>query len=740
MDREPPENHAALTELTLSGQVDKVIFQNEENGFQVILVRDPQGVCHFACGNLAGVCAGQGVELKGHWENHPEHGRRFRAESCVFSLPVTLDGIEKFLASGVIKGIGEKYAKLIVKTFGTETIQVLDNASARLKEVPGLGKKRIAAIRKAWKDNASKRSLQMYMQSLGITPAYFNRIYSIYGEESAEILRTNPYRLASEVDGIGFLTADRIAGHSGIGKQDPQRLISGVAYALSQIRAAGHVCMPEALFREKLCSLLELDENAAEEAVKLAIQAKKAAIVPAPDGQTLIYEPGLLRCEQELPLLIANLIFTKRHYGEWLLKYQPMPGSKFSDEQLAAVERAGKCAVSIITGGPGVGKTTVVSEIVRRAKAAKLNLVLAAPTGRAAKRLSETTGVTAFTLHRLLKWDPVARQFIHNRKKPLPQQLLVVDEVSMLDLPLSVAFFRAVRPGAAVILVGDADQLPSVGPGTVLNDLISCGEIPVSRLTRIFRQGNGSGIIRAAHDVNQGHIPTVPKADPAHPSDFYWIEKDDPEEVVQLVERLVTERIPKRFGFDPKNDIQVLSPMNRGTCGTVQLNERLQTLLNPEKAGFRSGERIFHAGDKVMQISNNYDKGVFNGDMGVILSIHHADSTFKVRYDLGDIEYNFTEAVQLNPAYAVTVHKSQGSEFPAVVMPVLSQHFMMLQRNLIYTGMTRAKKLMILIGSRKAVSMAVRNYVREPRYTLLCSRLKEAFSRRSQGKEQPCAE
>ena len=731
MSPDAPDKTENLTELTLSGQVEKVIYENEENGFQVISVRDAQGTFHCACGNLSGVAPGQGVELKGHWEFHPDHGRRFRVTSCVFSLPVTLDGIQKYLSSGAIKGIGEKYAKAIVDTFGTETLRILDNATARLKEVPGLGKKRIEAIKKAWKESAGKRSLQLYMQSLGITPAYFNRIYSLYGDQAGDILRTNPYQLASDVDGIGFLTADRIAANSGIGKNDPQRLISGVAYGLSQIRAAGHVCMPEEEFRQKLCELLGLDGSGAADAVKLAIQAKKAVTALAPDGQTMIYEPGLLRCEQELPLLIANLIFTGRHYGECLLKYQVPPDSKFSDEQLRAVEQAGKCAVSIITGGPGVGKTTVVGEIVRRARASRLNLVLAAPTGRAAKRMSEATGVSAATLHRLLKWDPVKRQFVHNRKNPLQHQLFVLDEVSMLDLPLAVAFFRAVRPGAAVVLVGDADQLPSVGPGTVLNDLIACGEIPVSRLTRIFRQGSGSGIIRAAHEVNAGTVPAMPKTVPGQPADFYWIEKDDAEEAAQLIERLVTDRIPKRFGFDPKNDIQVLSPMNRGICGTVQLNERLQSLLNPEKAGFRSGERVFHAGDKVMQISNNYDKGVFNGDMGVILSIHHAESTFKVRYDLNDVEYNFTEAVQLNPAYAVTVHKSQGSEFPVVVMPLLTQHFMMLQRNLLYTGMTRAKKLMILIASRKAVGMAVRNFVREPRHTLLLERLAEAFRNRA---------
>mgnify|MGYP004727312583 FL=1 len=723
-----PEN-GNLTEQTLRGRVEKVIFRNEENGFEVLSVQDVRGTLHSVCGCLPGIAEGQGVELKGHWEFHPEHGRRFRVDSCTFSLPTTLEGIEKYLASGAIKGIGAKYARAIVETFGAETLQVLDNASARLKEVPGLGRKRIEAIRKAWGESSEKRNLQLHMQSLGISTAYFNRIYALYGIQSAEVLRTNPYRLAADVDGIGFVMADRIAANAGIGKNDPQRLISGVGHTLKQIRVSGHVCMPENEFLRTLGELLDVDDVHAKQALELAVQARRAVIFPAPNGVPMVYEPGLLRCEQELPLLIAGLMRTPHHFGERILKYAAPQGSKFSGEQLNAVIRAGKSPVSIITGGPGVGKTTVVAEIVRRAKAARLNLVLAAPTGRAAKRMSETTGVKASTLHRLLKWDPAKRQFVHNKSKPLPNQLFVLDEVSMLDLPLSVAFFRAVRPGAAVILVGDADQLPSVGPGSVLNDLIACGEIPVSRLTRIFRQGSGSGIIQAAHEVNEGIVPQMPAAGPEHISDFYWIEKDDPEEAALLIERLVTERIPKRFGFNPKTDIQVLSPMNRGICGTVQLNERLQMLLNPNAAGFRSGERIFHAGDKVMQVSNNYDKGVFNGDMGVILSIRHSDNTFTVRYDQDDVEYSFLESNQLVPAYAVTVHKSQGSEFPAVVMPVLTQHYMMLQRNLLYTGMTRARKLMILIGSRKAVSMAVRNAVREPRHSLLLERLKEVFSR-----------
>ena len=725
----------SLVTLTLRGRVEKVIYADGEAGFQVLSVQDMEGKLFCACGSLGGVCEGQGVELKGHWETHAKHGRRFRVTECLFSLPATVEGIERYLASGVIKGIGEKYAKAITATFGAETLQVLENASARLKEVPGLGKKRIEAIRKAWSESSEKRDLQLHMQSLGITPAYFNRIYSMYGKESANVLRQNPYKLASEVDGIGFIMADRIAGKNGIAKTDPQRLISGVKYTLEHIRTAGHVCMAYTPFLQEIARLLDIDENFAEKALVLASEAGKAVIVKTPDGERMVYEKGLLRCEQELPFLLAQLMKHARHAGEKILNIPPDGKTLFSEEQLRAVEQVGRSPLSIITGGPGVGKTTVVAEIVRRAKRSGLDVVLAAPTGRAAKRMSESASMNASTLHRLLKWDPAVKQFVYNRQKPLKHELFVLDEVSMLDLMLSVAFFRAVKPGATVVLVGDADQLPSVGPGSVLNDLIGCGAIPLSRLTKIFRQGSGSAIIRAAHEVNQGIIPHIPPGKKETPADFYWIEKEDPEEVASLIEQMVLNRIPARFGFDPAKDIQIITPMNRGICGTVELNTRLQNRINPEKNGFRSGEKIFHAGDKVMQITNDYDKGVFNGDMGFITSVQHADSTFMVRFDQGVIPYTFSEAGELNIAYAVTVHKSQGSEFPAVVMPLLNGHYMMLQRNLLYTGMTRAKKLMILIGSAKAVSMAVHNAVKEPRFSLLLPRLREIFHKISGGKD-----
>lgn len=722
--------HESVTEQTLRGEVEKVLYENEENSYAVLIVRDAAGELHNAVGPLPGVSAGQGIEAVGRWEFHKEYGRRFRIESCSFTLPVTSEGIVKYLASGVVKGLGEKKAEAIVKTFGAATLDIIEKSPSRLREVPGIGRKRIEAIRKAWEENAGIRNLQIHLQSYGISPAYFSRIYRKYGDAAAEKIRENPYALATDVPGIGFTTADRIAEKMGIRKNDLKRLNAGVSYVLSQVRGIGHVCLPRDQFLTKCSELLEIERSDAERALQSAVGLMLASIRRAGDGTEMIYEPGLLRCEEEFPVRLARLASVPRHYGQNLSRFPVLKDAIFSEEQLRAVKMTANFPVSIITGGPGVGKTTVVGEIVRRAKLAKLEVALAAPTGRAAKRLSETTGLPAYTLHRLLKWDAGRHQFVHGRSSPLKAELLIVDETSMLDLLLATALFRAVNPGTTVVLVGDADQLPSVGPGNVLNDLIACGKIPVSRLTRIFRQGAGSGIIRAAHDVNCGVLPPLARRVRTEMSDFYWIEKEDPEEAADIVRRLVSERIPRRFGLDPMTDIQVLSPMNRGSCGTIALNASLQELLNPSaKLQFRNGERIFRLGDKVMQISNNYDKGVFNGDMGRISAIRYAERNFSVQFDTENVTYEFPEADQLTLSYAVTIHKSQGSEFPAVVIPLLSQHFMMLQRNLLYTGMTRAKRLMILVGSEKAVGMAVRNSIREPRYSLLNERLDEAFER-----------
>lgn len=723
-----------LTEHTLCGEVEKVLYQSEDSGYCVFHLRDAKGAIHSVVGPLQGVCAGQGVEVSGSWEMHKEHGRQLRVKAYSFTLPASIEGIRKYLSSGALPGIGEKYAERIVEKFGLQTLEILDKSPARLREVEGLGRKRIEAIRTAWKENAERRKLQIHLQSLGIGPASFTRIYKLYGDTAASMIKENPYRLAQDIDGIGFLMADRIAANMGIEKANPQRLLSGVAHTFSQIRLAGHVCFPEHEFIKTAAQLLDVEESAAAAALNDAIEKKIAATDVSKSGERMVYEAPFLRLEAELPRLLVGLMAKGKHSGEMLKRVPPKPDSMFSPEQIRAVEAAAWSPVSIITGGPGVGKTTVVGEIVRRAKALKLRMMLAAPTGRAAKRMSEATGMPASTLHRMLKWEPTKRNFAHGRDNPLNCDLLVVDETSMLDITLAVCLLRAVKPGSTLILVGDADQLPSVGPGNVLNDIIHSDAVPVSRLTKIFRQGAGSGIISNAHAVNAGRMPEPPQSHHDSASspllDFYWIEKDDAEEAAAMIEKLVVERIPKRFGMNPMTDVQVLCPMNKGSCGTIAMNLRLQAALNPDaRICFKAGDRLFKSGDRVMQTSNNYDKGVFNGDMGRISKVNHALKQFHVSFDGEEIEYAFHEAEQLTLAYATTVHKSQGSEFPAVVMAMLSQHYMMLQRNLLYTGMTRAKRLMILIGSKKAISMAVTNYVREPRHSLLLERIVSAFAK-----------
>lgn len=709
-----------LTLHSLTGEVEKVIYESPDSSFQIVYLKDAAGIRHTVCGPLAGAYTGVALEVTGSWEHHKEYGRQMRAVETRFTLPSTVEGIEKYLASGVIKGIGEKYAKLIVETFGSRTLEVLDHASCRLKEVPGLGKKRVKSIQEAWKASSEKRALQIYMQSLGITPAYFTRIYAIYGNKASEILQKNPYRLAAEVDGIGFLLADRIAEKTGIGKTDDARLLAGAIHALTQIRQAGHTCIPEEKFLQMASNLLDVPEELASRALTLAVNENKATVTRDRHNTPMVYETAIYKCEKELPRLLGDLLNAPRHAGSRMQKFQELKGCLLSSEQLQAVRQSAYTPLSIITGGPGVGKTTVVAEILRRANLAKLKTALCAPTGRAAKRMSESTsGALSHTIHRLLKWDPGQRKFVHGKNNPLPFDLFILDESSMLDLLLAVAFFRAVPPGATVILVGDCDQLPSVGPGNILNDLISCGHIEVTRLTKIFRQGEGSGIIQGAHAVNQGFLPIFPPSGQGMKQDFYWIEKEDPEEVSDIILRLMTERIPKAFHFDPMKDIQLITPMNRGCCGTILMNQKIQEALNPKGNAFRHGERHFRVGDRVMQTANDYDKGVFNGDMGKITTIDHADSSFRVLFDKNLVQYSFSDADSLVHAYAVTVHKSQGSEFAAVIMPLLTQHYMMLQRNLLYTGMTRAKKLMILVGSRKALSLAVSNGVREERFTLL---------------------
>ena len=718
MDTDQQKNNG-LTAQTLRGEITRVIYENEDGHFSIIRIADAQGVEHTVVGNFSGIFEGQNLEVTGKFETHKEFGTQLRAEHFRFLLPSTREGIIKYLSSGMIEGIGPKNAENIVNHFGAKTLEILDYYSVRLKEVPGIGKKRASQISAAWKAQSSRREIFIFLQGLGISSLYCQKLYKEYGAKTAEVVKANPFRLADEIDGIGFLMADNIASSLGIAQVDPQRLAAGTLYTLNQLTVSGHCCYPIKEFTDKCAETLRIEAETADKGVT---EAMRQGFIRIEKG--MAYSVNLLRAETELPKYIYGLGSCKGHPGLKMAKIRPLETLHLTEEQTQAVERVGQYPLNIITGGPGVGKTTVIHEVVRRALAAKLKVYLAAPTGRAAKRMSEATDFPAKTIHRMLKWEPAEHKFAYNDDHKLPCDLLIVDEISMLDITLAMSLFRAVNFGTSVLLVGDADQLPSVGPGKVLHSFLRSGMFAVTQLTQIFRQGAGSRIIFNAHRVNHGKLPE--KSDDTRKlTDFYWIEQDDPDKVLDLIIRLQTERIPKRFGFDPVRDVQVLTPMNRGSCGTRSINDCLQHILNSgHKAQFKVGDRVFKAGDRVMQISNNYDKNVFNGDMGRIGNIDAKDKVFSIYYGGSRVvNYEFTEVDQLTLAYAVTIHKSQGSEFPVVIMPMLNQHYMLLQRNLLYTGMTRAKKLLILIGGTKSIGMAVRNTRLEPRFTQLTERL-----------------
>ena len=717
-DRRMPQEDT-LFSATLRGEVTRIIYENREGTYAVLRLRDSRNEEKTVVGALNGIEPGQCIEATGRWEKHAEYGTQFRAIRFRPVLPSTHDGIIRFLGSGAIPGIGEKTARMIVDYFGEETLQMLEHYPKRLCDVPGIGRKKAAAIIEKWKESASRRDIFIYLQGLGITPGYCQKLYKRYGDKTAEIVRANPYRLAEEVDGVGFLKADEIAAEIGIARNSPERLTAAAVYEMNQAIGNGHAGYPESAFARCVAELAGQPVELAMAGIDRAVTRR---MLVRQDG--MIYSPPLARAERELPERIRLLAEAADFAGRRCRDAGPARLHLNAAQQLA-VERVAQSPLTIITGGPGVGKTTVVGEIVRRAQKAGLRIAAAAPTGRAAKRLGEATGITAKTLHRLLAFDPQNGRFGYDDTNPLPCDLLIVDEVSMLDLLLALALFRAVPPGAGVVLVGDRDQLPSVGPGTVLASFIESGWFLTTELTEVFRQAQNSRIIRNAHRVNHGLLPEKNEREDRL-SDFYWIEQDDPDKVLELIVRLAAERIPRRFRLNPIDDIQVLTPMNRGVCGTIAVNTRLQQALNGgDKPQFRSGERLIRSGDKVMQTCNNYEKLVFNGDLGRVSQINTARKTFQVVFDGNrTVEYTWDEAEQIASAYAITVHKSQGSEFPAVILPMLSQHFVMLQRNLLYTAMTRARRLLVLIGSRRALEIAVRNTRLAPRYSQLTERLK----------------
>ena len=711
------------TQEVLAGLVERVTFHNAENGFCVLRAK-ARGHRELVTvvGHAAVISAGEWITASGEWVNDRTHGQQFKARFMRTSAPTSIDGIEKYLSSGMIRGIGPVYAKKMIKAFGEKVFDIIEAEPDRLREVDGIGPVRAKRITDAWAEQKIVREIMVFLHSHGVGTARAVRIYKTYGADAVQVMTENPYRLARDIRGIGFKTADAIAMKLGIEKTALIRVRAGISYALTEAMDEGHCGLPTDELVPLAVDLLEVPRELVLTALDLELA--EGAVVADTVGETsCIFLGRLYRAEQviaERILRLANgtLPWPYIDPEKALPWIEQKTGLSLAERQVAAIRLALVSKVLVITGGPGVGKTTIVNSILRILSAKGVTLLLCAPTGRAAKRMTEATGFEAKTIHRTLEVDRKAGGFKRNSDNPLDCDLLVVDETSMVDVLLMQALLKAVPDNAALLVVGDIDQLPSVGPGQVLADVIASGAVPVVRLTEVFRQAAQSRIITSAHKINQGSIPDLSK--PEGDSDFYFVQADDPETAVPRIVDLVKMRIPQRFGLDPIRDIQVLCPMNRGGVGVHSLNIELQAALNP--AGDRKVERFgwtFAPGDKVMQIENDYDKDVYNGDIGYIDDVDPDAGELTVSFDGRAITYGFGELDTLVPAYAATIHKSQGSEYPAVVIPLMTQHYTMLQRNLLYTGVTRGKRLVVLVGQKKAVAIAVKNVSGRRRWSKL---------------------
>jgi exodeoxyribonuclease V alpha subunit len=676
-------------------------------------------------GSVAAIQAGEQIQASGTWENHRDHGLQFKASFMKATLPTTLVGIEKYLGSGLIRGIGPVYAGKLVKAFGEGVFELIESNPERLKELPGIGSVRIQRIVAGWAEQKAVREIMLFLQSHGISTSRAVRIYKTYGADAIPLVTENPYRLAKDIRGIGFKSADQIAQQLGIEKTSMLRARAGITYALLEAVHNGHCALPEDELLPLAENLLEIPREPLVEALALEV-AEGNVTTGTINGKGCAFLPHLWQAEQAIAERIRVLASGKPPWpgmeaGKAIPWVEGKLGVTLAASQRAAVEQALVAKVMVITGGPGVGKTTLVNAILKILGAKGVVVALAAPTGRAAKRLSESTGMVAKTLHRLLEFDPAGGGFKRGADHPLECDLLVVDEMSMVDVPMMASLLKAVPDEAAVLFVGDVDQLPSVGPGQVLADLIEAGIVPVTRLTEIFRQAAESRIIVNAHRINKGQMPelTAPKE---VATDFYFVEAEEPGEALGRVLEVVRNRIPHRFGLDPVRDVQVLCPMNRGGVGARALNVELQAVLNPGGPDQPAVERfgnLFRVGDKVMQIVNDYEKETFNGDIGRVAAINPEANEVGIVFDGRMVLYPFGELDEVMLAYAVSIHKSQGSEFPAVVIPVMTQHYAMLARNLLYTGVTRGRKLVVLVGQRKAVSIAVRGVKDQSRWSKL---------------------
>lgn len=728
---------------TLEGTLERITFHSEADGYTVARLT-PRGKNYVVTivGKLMGVTPGETLALEGEWREHRDHGRQFEVTAYRTLLPATIDGIRRYLGSGLIKGVGPATAKKIAETFGKYTLDVLENNPDRLVEVPGLGRRKVEVIKQAWQAQQQIKAVMIFLQDLGLTPGLAVRIYKQYGDAALNIVRDQPYRLADEVYGIGFVTADAIARGMGAPIDDPQRIGAGLRYTLSQATEEGHCYLPADELVARAAALLGVtgaqsaaalaDPLVAGDVEIVAPGAGVAAPTAAAQVESAVYLAALARAEQGVASAILRQLrapssiapfYKAANWPRVFAHLAERRDVNLTERQQTAVQMALTAKVSILTGGPGTGKTTTLRTVIALLQARGYRALLASPTGRAAKRLAETTGAAAKTIHRLLEYSPQGgSHFKRNADRPLECDLLVIDEVSMLDILLANHLLKAAPSHAHVLLVGDADQLPSVGPGRVLRDLLESLAIPSVHLDAIFRQAAGSGIIANAHRINSGELPVFQ----GH-ADFFFFPAAEPERCAELTVELVAERIPRRFGYDPRRDIQVLAPTHKGAAGVANLNRLLQAALNPPAPG--KAEKLFGAttlrlGDRVLQLRNNYDLDVYNGDIGVVTAIDPVEQLLHVTFDdERAIAYDFGQLDELGHAYALSIHKSQGGEYPVVVAPLLMQHYTLLQRNLLYTAVTRARKLVVLVGDRKAIAVAVGNNRVVARYTGLAARL-----------------